>query len=222
MGGRSLSQMVSGREAGYILDRPTNHAQSYTYRPSQQLTSLTRLWGVGGGWRTGWGERERKAAMSEKQNVMWPSGSWPVILATISAHITKMTILCLRLIMTWVVLPLWLLHFSFNIVPFFFCFVFVFSLQCWTTSVAPSKSNIVKTLSMLTCHSTSFLQTHIKWQVRAAAKICRSQSALRVPKSTVRTRCSVPPLPRQSSHYPRKEALKSHRNTKVKVPRRGH
>lgn len=61
------------------------------------------------------------------------------------------------------------------------CSVYLFSLQCWTTSVAPSKPSMGETPSRLTCQWRSYLQAHIKQQVIAAAKTCTSQNALQFP-----------------------------------------
>lgn len=133
-------------------------------------------------------ERTRKAAMTEKWNVIWPSGSWPAMLPTVSAHITKVTA---ANVWGWSWLG-WFCLFDNSTSPPA-VFRFFSSLQCWTTSAARAKPNMGEMPSKLTCHSTSFLQTHVKQQVTAAAKTCSSENALRVPKPTVRTLSWVPP-----------------------------
>lgn len=150
-----------------------------------------------------WLRRKRENEESchvRKIRVTCPSGSSPAMLPTISAHITQMTIQCFRLIETWVVLPLRQLHFSSNAVPFFSPSVlkdFSFSIQAKCGGKAQ--------------------QTHLPLNRFSPKPIW---NAPRVSQADGEN-AVLDPSP-STSYYPGNEALQSHPNTKVKVPRRGH
>lgn len=129
-----------------------------------------------------------------KIRVTCPSGSSPAMLPTISAHVTQMTIQCFRLIETWGVRPLRQLRFSSNAVP------------CFSPSV----------LKDLSC-SIHLTQTHLPLNRFCPKPIW---NAPRVSQADGEN-ALLDPSP-SSSYYPGNEALQSHPNTKVKVPRRGH